>query len=91
MESEKNSEGSMIIYEEKKEKARRSGKRRMDQDSEMSEDKGGVSERKQRMKKKISQRKICKLRNGKEMMKKTIERGKKDADRTEIRRQRQHR
>lgn len=54
MESEKNSEGGMIIYEEKKEKARRSGKRRMDQDSEMSEDKGSVSERKQRMKKKIS-------------------------------------
>lgn len=55
MESEKNGEGSMIIYEEKKEKARkRSGKRRMDQDSKMSEDKGSVSERKQRMKKKIS-------------------------------------
>lgn len=51
-ESEKNGEGSMIINEEKKEKARWNGKQRMDQDSEMSEAKESVSKCKRRMKKK---------------------------------------
>lgn len=64
----------MIIYEEKKEKARRSGKRRMDRDSEISEDEKSVSERKRRVKKKI-----CEIQNGKEIVKKLekiIEKGK---------------
>lgn len=64
----------MIIYEEKKEKARRSGKRRMDRDSEISEDERSVSERKRRVKKKI-----CEIHNGKEIVKKLekiIEKGK---------------
>lgn len=67
----------------KKEKARRSGKRRMDQDSEMSEDEKSVSERKRRMKKKIPYRKMCEIWNEKEIVKKletTMEKEKKDAD-----------
>lgn len=71
----------MIIYEEEREKARPSGKRRMDQDSEMSEGKKKVSERKRRMQKKISQSKMCELRNGKETLKYVEEDNKENEER----------
>lgn len=83
MESEKSGEGSMVINEEKKEKARRSGKRRMDQDSEMSEDKESKWTQAKNEEEKCASYGMEMTKQG---WKRAIGRGKKEVDRkTEIR------